>query len=81
MILKSGTHTVIGEYEIIEGGDQAYAKVLKFDGIRKYRNQMYHMTQQVLPHDIHSIIGNSENTKRLKEEIVMAAKMCIRDSH
>lgn len=72
-VIRNDTHTVIGEYEVIEGGDEAYSKVLKFDSIKKYRNQMYNMVQQVLPHDINSIIGNSENTKKLRKEIKEAA--------
>lgn len=74
IIAKNATATVVGEYKIIEGGDEDYSKILLFESIQKFRSQFYRMSLQVLPHDINSIVSHSPSAKRLKEEIQKAAR-------
>ncbi len=74
IITKDSSVTVVGEYKIMEGDDADYSKILVFNNLQKYRSQVYSMALQVLPHDINSIVTNSQSAKRLKAEIHKAAR-------
>lgn len=73
IVVEGVVHTVIGYEEKFQERDEMYDRVLIFDSIREYRNQVYYMSHSVTPHDINSIIGHSEFVQRLKREILRVA--------
>lgn len=73
LILDGEVFTVIGEEEILDGEDDRYSKILIFESIREYRNQVYNTNLRIAPHDINYITGHSESSEKLKKEILQAA--------
>lgn len=69
IVIDDEVYTVIGYEEKFDEPDETYDRVLIFDSIREYRNQVYHMSHSVTAHDVQSIIGHSEFVQRLKKEI------------
>lgn len=73
IVIDDEVYTVIGYEEKFDEPDETYDRVLIFDSIREYRNQVYHMSHSVTAHDVQSIIGHSEFVQRLKREILRVA--------
>ena len=65
---------VMGYLETLEGYIEEYAQVLVFRNVQQVHNRHYEMTATVRTDSCASIIGSSEQTRQLKEDIVKVAR-------
>lgn len=65
---------VMGYLETLEDHLEEYAQVLVFRNVQQIHNRHYEMTATVRTDSCASIIGSSERTRQLKEDIVKVAR-------
>ncbi len=66
--------SIMGQLYDLSEKEKRYSKLILFENIKAIRKKYYELTSTVHTLDLNNIIGESENTSRLKSDILQVAK-------